>query len=769
MKSGEKWYNSAWLIAGFVVIFFGIALYLRIYLAYGSVFAGDWIKYTANDAYYFMRQVDNVVHNFPHFLAFDPYQNFPTGTVVGGQNFFVYFVSFITWVIGLGNPSQHTVNVVTAYLPAVMGALTVVPVYFIGKALFNRWVGVFAAALIAIVPGEYLGRTILGNTDRDGFEVLLSALTMLVLILAVKSASQKQFAFKNLLQQGLSVYIRPLIYSVVLGILIGLYALTWRGSFLFILVILAYFLVQSLIDHFRNKSTEYLGFIGVIAFLIALIIFTIGSRNTLFVAGLVVSILSVIVITGLTMFLSAKKAKPYLYPVCIVVLSLIGLGIFYAASPNLFRSLFNQFSVFFPSQSFLTVSQMQPILFPSGNFSLIPVWGNYTTGIFLIFISLGILIYLAVRRHEPDKVLFIVWSIIILAATLLTRRIALFFALNVALLVGFLGQQIIAFIIEKTAAPVKQMVSVTITAKKKKTRREQPVHIKRGFLERNRPAVLAVTIIAVFFLTIFPDINPAISLADDIPNFVPSDNWYTALDWLRENTPEPLGDPDTYYKYYGQPFAYPSSAYGVAAWWDFGYWIMRVGHRFPISDPGYGAREQVAKLFTTSDASVANGIMDQTQTKYIMIDDTTIGSKMGGVTTYAGLSLSQFMEVYYTVSGSLYKPVLYFHPAYYQSMAVRLYSFAGAEVNPANTLVISWQAKTDQSGRQFKAVVTSNSFSTYNEAKAFIDQQKTGNYEIIGTASNQSPVPLPSLPNYKAVYDTGGQDAKAVRIFEYIK
>jgi dolichyl-phosphooligosaccharide-protein glycotransferase len=769
MKSGEKWYNSAWLIVGFLVIFFGIALYLRIYLAYDSVFTGDWIKYTANDAYYFMRQVDNVVHNFPHFLAFDPYQNFPTGTVLGGQNFFVYFVSFITWVIGLGNPSQHTVNIVSAYLPAVLGALTVVPVFFIGRALFNRWAGVFSAALIAILPGEYLGRTILGNTDRDAFEVLLAALTMLFLILAVKSAFQKQFAFKDLLRQGISLYTRPFIYIVILGIIIGLFALTWRGSFLFILVILAYFVVQSLIDHFRHRSTEYLGFVGIIAFLIAFIIFLIGSRNTLFIAGLVVSLLSVTIMTGLTMLLAAKKIKPYFYPGCIVILFLIGLGILYAASPHLFRSLFDQFSVFFPSQTYLTVSQMQPILFPSGSFSLVPVWGNYTTGIFLIFVALGILIYLAVRRNEPDKVLFIVWSIIIMAATLLTRRIALFFALNVALLVGFLGQQIIAFMIDKTAAPVQQLVSVTMTVKKKKTRKEQPAHIKRGFLARNRPVILAITIIAVFFLTIFPDINPALSLHNDIPGFVPSNNWYKALDWLRENTPEPLGDPSTYFKYYSQPIAYPASAYGIAAWWDFGYWIMREGHRFPISDPGYGAREQVAKLFTTSDDSVANGIMDQTQTKYIMIDDTTIGTKMGGVTTYAGLNLSQFMEVYYTVSGSLYKPVLYFHPAYYQSVAVRLYSFAGAEVTPTNTLVISWQAKTDQNGRQFKAVVTSNSFSTYNEAAAFIAQQKTGNYEIVGSASNQSSVPLKSLPNYKAVYDTGGQDAKAVRIFEYTK
>lgn len=160
------------LIAGLLVaLFLGLALYLRVVLPYDTVFVGDWIKFTTNDAYYFMRYVDSLVHNFPRLIPFDPYRDFPSGSPVGGSLLFVYILSGITWLAGFGSPSEHTINMVGAYFPAVIGTLTVIPVYFIGRTLFHRWAGVIAAGLIAILPGEFLGRTALGYADRDALEV----------------------------------------------------------------------------------------------------------------------------------------------------------------------------------------------------------------------------------------------------------------------------------------------------------------------------------------------------------------------------------------------------------------------------------------------------------------------------------------------------------------------------------------------------------------------------------------------------------------------
>src|SRR4030042_5524685 len=216
------------IIAGILLaVCFGVALYFRVVLPYSNVFVGDWIKFTGVDAYYFMRLVDNLVHNFPHFISFDPYSLYPGGSLIGAQTFWPYFISGVAWLAGLGSPSQHTIDVVGVYFPAVLGALTTIPVYFIGKALFNRWAGVIAAGLVAIFPGEFLGRSLLGFTDYHVAEVLFTTITMLFLILAVKSATQSGMTFKHVKSWDWGIISKPFIYSLITGIFLGIYFLTW--------------------------------------------------------------------------------------------------------------------------------------------------------------------------------------------------------------------------------------------------------------------------------------------------------------------------------------------------------------------------------------------------------------------------------------------------------------------------------------------------------------------------------------------------------------
>jgi len=132
------------MVAILVAIFFSVALYIRVYFPYDQVFGSDWIKFTGIDAYWNMRVVDNLIHNFPHRMSFDPYYLYPGGQPVVVQ-FFNQILAGIIWIIGLGSPSQHTIDVVGVYFPAILGALCVIPVYFIGKELFGRWTGVLSA------------------------------------------------------------------------------------------------------------------------------------------------------------------------------------------------------------------------------------------------------------------------------------------------------------------------------------------------------------------------------------------------------------------------------------------------------------------------------------------------------------------------------------------------------------------------------------------------------------------------------------------------
>jgi len=759
------------VVAGIIVaLFFGFALYLRIALPYDQVFSGDWIKFTGVDAWYHMRIVDNLVHNFPHLNSFDPYMLYPGG---GGpvRPFFQYLLAGIIWLIGLGSPTQHTVDVVGVYFPAVLGALTVVPVYFIGKELFNRWAGVISAGLVALLPGEFLGRSILGFTDNHVAETLFTTVVILFLILAVKAAKQRQLSFNSIKHGNWAIITKPLVYSLLAGLFLGIYLLTWAGALLFVFIIFTYLIIQFIIDHLRGKSTDYLCFVGTITFAITLLIFLPASPDKMSLASLLVAIFIPIVLAGLSR-LMAGRGKPIFYPLALLGLGLAGVATFYIINPSLLKTMVGSLGIFaWPVGT--TILEMQPLLIPVGNFTLQLAWGNFTTGFFLSLISLGILIYLIVKRGEADKTLLVVWSLIILAATLSMRRFAYYFVVNVALLTGYLSWQILAFTGFKRLAAKPVEMSGAMQRERDKVK-------KRGITARH--IYMAFGVIVVFFLSFFPNIGPAIATASQA-RFAPSDAWCESLTWMRDNTPEPFGDPGFYYQLYeppppGERYSYPESAYGVVAWWDYGYWITRLGHRMPIANPGGGASGTVAQIFVAQDEAAANKIMDDqgAGSRYLIVDYSTVTGKFYAVATLIGSNQSEFYDVYYLPQDGMLKPVTLFYPEYYRSLAIRLYNFDGKQVTPQSSMVISYQEKVSQEGITYKEITGVQPFPSYEEAEAYVASQESGSYRIVGNSLFTSPVPLEALEHYKLVYSSpssiiqpGLGPIPEVKIFEYAR
>jgi oligosaccharyl transferase (archaeosortase A-associated) len=762
------------LVAGIIVaLFFGVALYLRIALPYDQVFVGDWIKFTGNDAYFFMRIVDNLVHNFPHLNSFDPYMLYPGGSGPGSHTFFDYFLAAISWLIGLGSPTQHTVDVVSVYIPAVLGALTVIPVYFIGKTLLSRWAGVIAAGLVAIFPGEFLGRSMLGFTDYHVAEVLFTTVTMLFLILAVKAGRDKEMTFDRLWHRQWATVTKPIIYSLLAGIFLGIYFLTWQGALLFVFIIFVYLVVQFIIDHLKGRSTDYLCFVSAITFIVTLLIYSSVSSDRMPLASLIIAIVIPIALAVLSHFMTSRNMKPFIYPAAVLGLGLASLIIIRIVSLSLLQSI-GRIGILFSWPIGTTVLEMQPLLFPGGTFSFSVAWGNFTTSFFLCFISLGILIYLIIKRGETDKTLFVVWSLVMLAATLAMRRFAYYFVVNVALLAAYLSWLILEFsgFRKKVAESAEGLRETKKQAKLKRRGGPRPAAswVNRG-----------LGIIVVFFLVLFPNIGVAINTVSN-PIFAPSDAWCESLSWMRDNTPDPFGNPDFYYDLYeppppGESYNYPQTAYGVTAWWDYGYWITRIGHRIPTSNPSSGYRGE-SLIFVAQDEASANAILDGWGSKYVLVDNA-IAMPMGkfhALATLSGSSTEKFFDIYYQRQDNMLEPVILFYPEYYHSLVIRLYNFDGSQVIPKSSPVISYEEKVTRDGRPYKEITSLTAFSSYEKAEAYVASQKSGNYRIVNSDPFASPVPLPALEHYKLVYSSKGSKTmlnggliSEVKIFEYVR
>ncbi|MBA7642276.1 hypothetical protein ES703_49965 [subsurface metagenome] len=766
------------LIAGIILAAsFGVALYLRIALPYDQVFVGDWVKFTAFDPYYHMRLVDNLVHNFPQRITFDPYTFYPHGMAVSWPPFFDWLLAGIIWLIGLGSPTQHLVDVVGVYFPAVLGALTVIPVYFIGKELFSRWVGVISAGLVAILPGEFLNRSILGFTDHHVAEVLFTTVTMLFLILAVKTARQRQLNFSHIRHRDWQVVAKALVYSLLAGIFLGIYLLTWYGGPLFVFLIFAYFVIQFIIDHLRREDTDYLTIVGTLSFLVALVVslpvwHQMGA-NTLYLISFLIAILTPAVLSGVSKLLTSRKVKPAYYLLVLGGVGLAGAGVLYVANPVALRSMFGLLSHFNPTTT-STIAEAQPLLMPYGDFTLFLAWSNFTTGFFLSLISLGILTYAILKRGEADKTLFVVWSLIILAATLGQRRFGYYFAVNVALLTGYLSWLILEFAGFKEA--VAKPLETPTKVKRGKAKPKKPQ--KGGFRLTASRVYMALGLIAVFFLSFFPNIGPAMNVASQA-FFAPPNAWYESLSWLEDNTPDPFDNPDFYYELYeppppGENYNYPETAYGVMSFWDYGHWITRIAHRLPNATPGIWG--DCGPYFGAQDEASASKIMDKLGIRYVIVDHKTATSTFNVVATLAGKSKEDFYDLYYLPQEGRLVPGTLYYPEYYRSLVVRLYNFDGSQVTPQSTAVISYEVKINQDGKPYKEITSRKSFLNYEEAEAYIAGQESDNYKIVGTDPFISPVPLEALRHYKLIHSSDSLIWQLnigmipiVKIFEYVK
>lgn len=759
------------IVAILLALFFGVSLYLRIALPYARLVSDTWVKFSGTDAYYHMRLVDNMLHHFPHRIAFDPYTFYPHGTIVPWPPFFDWLIGGIAWLIGLGAPTQHLIDLVGICTPAVLGAMVILPVYFIGKAVFNHWSGIIAAGLISIMPGEFLGRSLLGYTDHHVAEVLISSMTILFLVLAIKTARQ----------QGLSTDTRwtakilttkAFLYSMIAGVFLWLYLITWVGGLLFVFLIFVYFMIQFLVDHLQGKRTSYLAFIGVPVFAIAMLaqpFLPPISPSPLCLPSLAIAIVGLLVMAGISNLMASRRIKVHYYALGLLLVGIIGVAAFYFATPSFFREALAHFRlVFTPASAARTILEVRSILFPQGEFSLSVIWGNFTTGSFLSLISLAMLIYAVVKRGEADKLALVVWSVVILVATLGQRRFAYYLAVNVALLTAYICWLGLEFAGFRESATRPQNIP------DKEKRRRARENKKTKARPRGALSNMILVIIAIFLVVFLPNILGAKDTAS-AAIFAPSDAWLESLTWMKHSTPEPFNNPDLYYVKYDTEFRYPADTYGVMAWWDYGHLITRVAHRPAVANPFQQGATEAARFLTCQDESQANQMLSALGAKYVVIDLATATTKFHGPAAFADIPLENFYETYYMPEKGRLRPVILYYPEYYQTMVARLYNFDGASLIPDRSLVIAYQEKSTPAGNSYKVITDIRSFSKYQEAQAFVANQKGGDYRIVSDSPFLSPVPLDKLKNYKLIYSStsgtiqipGVGTMPEVKIFEF--
>ncbi len=614
------------LILGLAMLLIRIVpVYTRIFTDWPGEY-GNFVNFSADDAVYHMRFVHNTLHHFPLRVFFDPFTHFPFGSYIAFGPLFTNIIATVALIIGLGSPSSVLVNHVSAYIPPVMGALCLIPLYFVTCKLFGKTVAMLASFILAFLPGEFLSRSALGFVDHHVAEVLFSTTTCAFLIYALDAH------IKNKSNRA------TLVYGLLAGITFGLFILTWQGAQMFGVIFLVFFITQLIIDHFANKNTDYLLLLVVLVYLPPVIMVlpyipmyshfdpTLYPLYIILILPAMAAIFIICYLWHLALKHN-KAARSWYLSALIVTFVLLGF-VFKKCFPRSYGFVFDGLKcLFHPSAGMYTVGEVQPaIIDASGQLTIQKFWYNFFWTMPMSIIGFGCLSFYVYENRRPAEVFLLVWSLAIVVATCAQIRFNYDLVINAAILAGFGVYYILDLI--SYAKPKKKL-----WAKLQK--------------------FIFVTLFFVFALLI---VDPIILLWMDnkIPSGVQvSRNWYNTLIWLKKHTPNPQGKiiaknfdyAAGYYpipKNLNIPYNYPKSAYGVMSWWDVGHQITYIAERIPNSNnyqQGIVEKNNMAGaalFFTSRDEKKAVKNLNVVGSRYIVIANDMLYSKFPGIVIWSG-------------------------------------------------------------------------------------------------------------------------------------
>ena len=398
------------------------------------------------------------------------------------------------------------------------------------------------------------------------------------------------------------------------------------------------------------------------------------------------------------------------------------------------------------------VKEAMPLLRSSSGYP-VPLWNEFTSCLFLALLGGVGYPWRRPAIASTRGVLLLLWTGVMFAATLGQMRFAYYLGVNAALFAGVACDELAAW---------------------------------AGRLRlRGSPLPGWAAAAALFLIVAVPAGARIKSQWGPESGF--TDDWYDALQWLQANSPEPFGTDEAYYQpELAAQARNASQAYGVLAWWDSGYWIMRVARRVPNTNPKQTqVRKVAASLLAETPDEVASALAPL-GTRYVIVDAMLQASVternaghlgyFSGITPWAGRRSTDYCQQYElpgsTASASVTQ--LYCFPKYYRTLAVRLYAFGGHAVTPIYVTAIRW---TDQKrgGRGVKQLEGQMTFGDTAEAERFIASRPAEHWRIASADPLVSCVALEAFTDFRQVFQSsgrqqaasGGLGPSAVQIYEY--
>lgn len=520
--------NVLFFVAIFLVVFLAILLRLSpIFRGTRLIKAFDpWIQWYNSE--YLSTHTLYEYFNWQDLKSWYP-GGFYRGSLRPGLTFTVVTIFNVVNFFGL----QISLYDICYFFPAIMGGITVLLIYYLGKEMKDRGTGLIAAFFLAFNPG-YMQRTMAGFFDNETIGVFASLLTFFFLLKALKTGK--------------------FFFAILGGLALGYLSLSWGGYQFVYLIIPILCIILILIDKYNhNVLITYAVIEGT-----GLLIFSLYKSfrvGTLFsdleIGGI---FLFTIILVIFHIIQSKRKDHPNLYKNLIngvkwaIIPAIVIVAMIIYVAPDLipfgfgarFQTILNPL---FRENISLVASVAEQMPSPWAVF-------YYNTLIPLILTPLGI--YFCFKLLNAPEILLMAFVLLMFYFTGSMIRIILIFSPAVSLM-GAYGLVSILNIFGSFLGERREGVSRKRKRQLKGTVGNSEVlalFMIVGFL--GVAQVVHATNISINQFS-FTQINPAGVVHD----------WEEVLIWMRSN----LQGTDV-----------------VVSWWDYGYWLTPIGNVTTVND-----------------------------------------------------------------------------------------------------------------------------------------------------------------------------------------
>ena len=569
------------------------------------------------DEYYHIRRILYTVNNFPHTLWFDSYLNYPYGLDITWPPLFDQICAGLS--LAFGQHSQPGIEMVSSLVPAVIGALAAVVIYYLVKELFNSSTALLASFMTALAP-NYLVNTIFASIDHHGLEVLLQLCTILFVAFAL-SRSEKRYLF-----------------AALAGLAMAALAYTWQGADVYLGIFPVYLAVLITLDlrngaFSRQTANTLLAAFGL-ALILVLPFWNDPWMSPSFI-GLAAMMGAMLVMLGLGWIIRQRNVSWMAFP-----LSLLVLVIFFFLLSWLTGGLSvagdlvsSGFQYIWGGKMAGRIAEAEPLINDADTLyaALLSVLGMN-----LLFTVAGIAacisyIHRSKGGRRQGQLLLLVWVVVSLLLTLGQKRFLYLSSISIGVFISILF----------------------INA--------------RDLIERKRPGPkhkhTTAVVAGLMLLLILPTASDTAYVAFNSYPEAQGD-WHDSLIWLKENTNAT--------SFYDNPTK--EAEYSVMSWWDYGNWILYLAERPVVANNFQAGLEASAKFYLSESEEEACSVLDDRGSKYILANYFLIYDKLPSLANWANEDIYSYLNFEESDGNIVIKP----QERLYSTTLGRLYLFDGA-------------------------------------------------------------------------------------------